>query len=139
MIRSATAMNHQTTQHLTPAQRNLLRILREFQFGRIENLRVECGQPLVDCDTKIVRVARLGGKGNGPDISAADEYELKQAFCDLFDELTQLGDGLVLRLEFRHGLPWLLETAAAVGDQGSEPDKQGSRSTTAARPSRAQP
>ena len=42
-----------------------------------------------------------------------DDFELKQAVCDLLDELAQLRDGIVVRLEFRHGLPCLLETTAA--------------------------
>jgi hypothetical protein len=57
--------------------------------------------------------------------SVADEFGLKQAVCDLLDELAQLSDGLVLRLEFRHGLPFLLETAAAVGDQDIQSEKEG--------------
>ncbi len=39
----------------------------------------------------------------------AGEFELKRAVHDLFTELTRLGDGTIVRLEFRHGLPFLLE------------------------------
>jgi hypothetical protein len=35
---------------------------------------------------------------------------LKQPFWELFDELTRLQECIVVRLEFRHGLPLQLET-----------------------------
>jgi hypothetical protein len=42
---------------------------------------------------------------------------LKKAVRDLFDELERLDKGTVVRLEFKRGLPCLLETAvAAIGD-----------------------
>ena len=34
-----------------------------------------------------MRVARLGGKSGGPTAPGTEEFELKQAVCDLFDEL----------------------------------------------------
>ena len=51
-----------TTRDLTAAERFLLQIMRENQFGRVENLRVQAGQPLLDRGVKVVRVARLGGE-----------------------------------------------------------------------------
>jgi hypothetical protein len=109
---------HQTTQDLTPAQRGLLEIMREHQFGRIENWRVEAGQPILRPDTKIVRVARINGSGDIPEGSIQGEFELRPAVRDLLDQLEKLSSAMVLRLEFRHGLPCLLETEAEVGATG---------------------
>src|SRR5438874_1185944 len=93
-----------TTRDLMAAQRLLLRIIREHRFGRIENVIVQDGRPLLDQDTKIVRVARLGGESGGTAASNTDdEFELKQPVRDLFDELARLGNGVIIRLEFRHG------------------------------------
>jgi hypothetical protein len=40
----------------------------------------------------------------------------------LFDELSRLGDGEIVRLEFRHGLPFLLEiVAAAIPEDPTSP------------------
>ena len=88
--------------------------MRECQFGRIENLPVRDGQPVFDGDVKVVRVAHLGGDGPGTKLVASDEFELKRSVRDLFDALARLGNGTVVRLEFRHGLPYLLETAAPL-------------------------
>jgi len=98
---------------LSPQQRSLVEVMREQQFGRVENLPVRRGQPILDHDVKVVHVARLGGEKGGTKIPSADDFELKQAVCDLFDELARLQDGTVVRLEFRHGLPCLLETCRA--------------------------
>lgn len=101
--------NLQTTRHLTAAQRTLLLIMREHRFGRIENLVIRSGQPVLERATRLVRVARLGNKGDGSATPITDEFEVKQAVRDLFQELASLHDGTVVRLEFKHGLPFLLE------------------------------
>jgi hypothetical protein len=99
---------------LSPQQRSLLEIMREHQFGRIENMSIRAGQPVIDQDLKVVRVACLGGESGGAKLSAGDEFELKKAVYDLFDELARLGHGTVVRLEFKRGLPCRLETTPQV-------------------------
>ena len=105
---------HQTTRDLTARQRLLLEIMREYQFGRVENMPVRSGQPILDHDVRVVRVARLGCGSSATRIPRTNDFELKEAVCDLFDELAQLGNGMVGRLEFRHGLPCLIEIAVAT-------------------------
>jgi hypothetical protein len=87
--------------------------MRENQFGRIENVAVRAGQPVVDQNLRVVRVARLGGESVGTKVPSQEEFELKQAVVDLVDELERLEDGTIVKLEFKHGLPFLLETALA--------------------------
>jgi hypothetical protein len=84
------------------------------QFGRIENMRVCDGQPILDSRVKVVRVARLGGGSDAIKVTSPDEFELKRQVRDLFEELDRLQDGRVTRLEYRHGLPFLLETTPTV-------------------------
>jgi hypothetical protein len=95
--------------------------MRQQQFGRIENLRIEAGQPILRPDTKIVCVARINGSGDIPDVSIQGELELKPAVRDLLGQLEKLSSAVVLRLEFRHGLPCLLETEAEVGELQTSP------------------
>ncbi len=77
---------------------------------------MRAGQPLLDTSIKIVRVARLGGESGGI-TTTGDEFELKRAVRDLFRDLARLEDGMVLRLEFKRGLPCLLETLQSVGSE----------------------
>ena len=106
-----------TTKDLTSAQLQLLQTISEYQFGRIEHLEVRDGQPLVLPATKVVRVAHLGGGDGGARVPNGEEFELKQAVRDLFAELARLNNGTVVRLEFKRGLPCLLETTLATGTQ----------------------
>jgi len=109
---------YRSTKDLTSTQLWLLRTMSEYQFGRIEQLDVRKGQPLVLPATKVVRVAHLGGGDAGARVPDGEEFELKQVVWDLFAELGRLNNGTVVRLEFKRGLPCLLETEAEVGASG---------------------
>jgi hypothetical protein len=100
--------------------------MTECDFGRVENLTFPNGQPCVDPSVRIVRTARLGG-GGGTRLPSSDDFELNHAIRELFEELGQLKDGLIIRLEFRRSLPCLLETAvtARPADWRSPPDAEG--------------
>ena len=115
---SGSSRGPRTTDHLTPAQRAVLQIMRDYQFGRLENMRIEAGQPLLGGGTRLVRIARLDGGGHRADVPGEEECELKQEICKLFDELSRLQDCLVVRLEFRHGLPFQLETTPFCSSGG---------------------
>lgn len=108
------SLGYRTTKDLTSAQIWLLHIMSEYQFGRIELLGVRDGQPLELPATKIVRVTHLGGGDGGARRPNGEDYELKQAVRDLLAELERLNNGTVVRLEFKRGLPCLLETTLAT-------------------------
>jgi hypothetical protein len=102
------------TRDLSPEQRSLLEIMRVHQFGRIENMSIRAGQPVIDQDLKVVRVASLGGESNGTNLLGSDEFELKRVVCDLFNEFARLDHGTVVKLEFKRGLPCRLEITPHV-------------------------
>jgi len=87
-------------------------LMRKHQFGRLENMSIRDGQPIFDRDMKLVRITRLGSERSRMYVTTGDDFELKSQIRELFEELDRLQDGTVIRLEFRHGLPFLLETAA---------------------------
>jgi hypothetical protein len=97
-------------QDLSPAQRWLVDLMHEHQFGRIENMPVREGQPILDSNLKVVRVARLGAESGRAQGTTGKDFDLRKQVRDLFERLERLQDGTVIRLEFRHGLPFLLET-----------------------------
>ena len=96
--------------------------MREHQFGRIENMPVRAGQPVLDRNLKVVRVACLGDASCGTTFPLSDEFELKRVVCNLFDELARLGHGTVVRLDFKRGLPCRLETTPHVTPGTSRTD-----------------
>ena len=102
-----------STRGLSPQQRSLVDFMRKHRYGRIENVPVREGQPIIGQDVTVVRIAHLGGKAREETALGGEEFELKRAVRDLFDELAGLKNGRIVRLEFRHGLPFLLETSAS--------------------------
>jgi hypothetical protein len=100
------------TRGLSIQQRSLVDLMREHQFGRIENMSVREGQPVLGRDLKVVRLVRLGDVSKAKNVPRADDFELKRPVRNLFEELARLGNGTVITLEFRHGLPLLIEIVA---------------------------
>jgi hypothetical protein len=84
------------------------------QFGRIQNMPVRDGKPMLGSTVNVVRVARLGGESDPLKLTNAEDFELKRQVRDLFDELARLENGTVVRLESRHGWPFLLETTTTA-------------------------
>jgi hypothetical protein len=62
---------------LSPGQHSLVELMHVHKFGRIENMRVRAGQPILDHDVRVVQVARLGGENPTNEV-ASEEYELKR-------------------------------------------------------------
>ena len=112
------------TQDLSPGQRSLVELMHKHQFGRIENMPVRAGDPVLNREVKVVRVSRLGGGSNAAKVTRTDEFELKRQVRDLFEELARLENGTVIRLEFRHGMPFLIETTPTVV-RAAEPSLKG--------------
>jgi hypothetical protein len=100
-----------TRDDLSAAQCWLVQLMSEYAFGRIENLRVEDGQPVPDQQTRIVRSARLGANDTEPKSVLVADYELGKSVLDMFAELARLENGVVGRIEFRYGEPCLIETS----------------------------
>jgi hypothetical protein len=69
-------------QDLSPAQRSLVALMHVHQFGRIENLPVRAGEPSLNSDVKVVRVARFGSR-DAAKVSRSDDFEFKRrsAIC----------------------------------------------------------
>src|SRR5260370_36314608 len=95
MDQSQTARAPLRTQDLSPGQRSLVELMHEHQFGRVENMRVLGGQPILDDDVRVVQVARLGGEHSTKEV--ASEYELKRSVRDLFNRLARLENGTMTR------------------------------------------
>lgn len=123
-VRSPSQSGTRTTTDLTAAQRSLFHIMRDYQFGRIENMHVAAGQPVLDHGVRLVRITRLDRDVSRPDALDGDDFQLKQPLCELFDQLMRLQDCIVVRIEFRHGLPMQLETTQDCCGAGDQSDKE---------------
>jgi hypothetical protein len=91
--------------------RRLVELMQRINFGRIENLPVRGGAPVLDPPPRVVREIKIGGD-NGPRPEARrQDFPLKEQVTELFAHLEALGDGTVEVLEVKHGLPFRLLVA----------------------------
>ena len=102
-------MNANTKSSLSPARRRLVEICQELNFGRIENLEVRGGEPILYPRPTTVREHKFAGE-NGPRIeSGRADYLLKSQMRDLMQLIDEIGDGTLAVLRVKHGLPFHAE------------------------------
>lgn len=98
-----------SSQTLSPAWRELLALFQRLSFGRIEHLVVRGGEPVIDPPPRPIHEVKFGGE-NGPRQEAGlVEFTLKAQHLDLIQRVRDLGDGVVTKLTFKHGLPFSAE------------------------------
>lgn len=91
---------------LSPSQQKLLAEMQRINYGRIFDLTVSNGQPVMDPPPRIVREIKFGGdNGPRPEVGKAD-FTLKAQVRDLFTQLEALGDGVIPCIEIQRGLPF---------------------------------
>lgn len=92
---------------LSPQQAKLVRLLQLLNFGTISDLRVCNGEPCCEPRPRILESVKFPAKDEDarPELGIED-FPLRQEILDLLDSLVRLGDGTVLSLEVRHGLPF---------------------------------
>lgn len=97
---------------LTAPRQRLLRLMQEINFGRIEGLLVQGGEPIFSPPPQVVREIKFGGT-NGPCSEAADrDFALKASVREMFDQFCAIEDGRVRVLEIKHGLPFRMDVEA---------------------------
>lgn len=106
---------HLSKQQLSSSRTRLLEMMQALNFGRIENLSVTAGDPVFDPPPKVIRELKFGStNGTRPELSL-DDFVLKAEVRELFDAITGIGDGVIERIEVRHGLPFRMIVAERRG------------------------
>ena len=91
---------------LPPERRRLLKRMQQINFGRIENLVIRNGQPVLSPLPRIIREVKFGGE-NGPRPEASiEDFALKAQVVELLRYMDELQDGVIGVLEIKHGLPF---------------------------------
>ena len=99
---------------LTPARRHLVDLMRGIRYGRIENLRIEAGQPLIRPGQAVVQEIKFGSDDSSRPSSDLNDYLLKRQVVELFEFMDSAGDGLVHTLEIKGGLPFKVEAEKRI-------------------------
>lgn len=91
---------------LSPQRRRLVELLQRINFGRIEGLLVEAGEPVLDPLPDVRYEYKFGGdNGPRPELGRPD-FALKAQLVELFEHLDRIVEGGIDVLEVKHGLPF---------------------------------
>jgi hypothetical protein len=96
-----------TKRSLDPAQLKLVEAIEALVFGRIAHLYIRGGKPCFERAPRIVQEIKIDSEPQRRSDHGGADLTLKKQFETLFDQLSQLGDGLV-DVEIRHGIPFKL-------------------------------
>ena len=111
-------MSVPTFTRLSPERSELLLLMRQINFGRIEQLPVRDGEPVLrgDAATRVYRELKFG-RDNGPRADAAvpADFALKRQVVELFEQFDTLRDARVQVLVVKHGLPFTMHVETPGG------------------------
>jgi len=114
--RNAPSLPLTTQRHhdLSPAEQRLLRLLQRINYGRIRNLVIQDGMPSFDPPPQVQRDRKFSGH-NGPRTEAQlQDFALKKEVAEMFRSFRELGQGRIVNLEIRAGLPVIMTEEAAA-------------------------
>lgn len=101
-------MKARRASQLSPNCQLLMRLMQEVGFGIIEGLVVRDGEPVMQPPPRIVHQIKFAGDaGPRPERNLSD-FELKRAMIRFFDEIQRIQDGVIDRVEIKHGLPFCM-------------------------------
>lgn len=89
--------------------RQLIELIQLLNFGRIENLNVRQGSPEFEPPPRVIKMLKLGGQDGSREEATLTDFQLKQPVVDLLRTMNEIGDGRILVIEVRHGLPITVE------------------------------
>lgn len=93
-------------QDLSSCRAGLVKLMQSINFGRIERLPINNGQPILNPRPPVVREHLFGGENGPRPESAAADFLLKRKVLDLFAMFDKLKNGTIDVLEIKHGLPF---------------------------------
>jgi hypothetical protein len=90
-------------------------MMQRLNFGRIEQLQVRDGLPVLNPPPRVIREHKFGGDNQPrPELDHGD-FPLKRQVIELLDTMTRLRTGLIEVLEVKHGLPFHMTVIESVG------------------------
>jgi DNA-directed RNA polymerase specialized sigma24 family protein len=117
-------MNLKRMSELKSREREFLEIMTRLEFARIEKLVVSFGMAVITDQTKIVKKVKLSAKEDRPQLP--EDFELKSEQKYFFERVRRMQHGVILSLEIKHGLPFILEVpeTACVTNYSTEEIKE---------------
>jgi len=92
------------------SERSLIEVMERLRFGRIERLRIENFEPVMQPAPVTVRAVRFGSDTAVADRTSTSKSPLKLQVVELLEYIRSVPTGEISILEFRHGVPFAMET-----------------------------
>lgn len=94
---------------LSAAQGRLVELLQNLNFGRIEGLHVKAGEPKFEPAPRVLRKLKIGGDNGPRSETNLQDFWLKQQTVEMLEVIAEFGEGEVLSIEVKYGLPFAME------------------------------
>lgn len=98
---------------LSEARQRLIRAMQQARFGSITGLVIRAGEPVMHPEPRIIRQIKLGAEPTADHCELKD-FALKLEHVQLLDAFASVQNGTIDTIQFRHGLPVLIETGHAA-------------------------
>jgi len=94
---------------LGESEHELIKLMGDLNFGRIERLRFRDGKPILQPLPRIIAAVKMTSENRKADSKIRTGTCLKQSLTDLFALMQRVGEGELLTIDVRHGLPFSVE------------------------------
>ena len=99
---------------LSPQCRQLVRLIQQVRFGRIEALPILRGEPVLDRGLEVVQEVRFAGDDAMPKRANATDFNLSAQVVELVLALARIGDGQIASLTIKNGLPFGMQVTRRI-------------------------
>lgn len=89
--------------------RDFIGDMQRMCFGRYENVLVRDGHPCLTPRPRRIREIKPGGENAARSEGHLEDFLLKEQVIDFFRHLRDIGNGTILILEVKHGLPFRMQ------------------------------
>ena len=102
-----------STSDLRPSERAFVAAMQRLSFGRLEFLRIDNGELVLDPWPTTVRGVKFAAEDPSASRTPSEEFELKRQVIELIEYVRGVDAGEIRCLEVRHGLPFSMEVELA--------------------------
>lgn len=94
-----------TRQSLSRNQQRFVSILQHIRWGRVPHVAIHRGEPDLREGLRWTRTIKVLGDNVPHPHSRSDDYVLRREFAAFFGLLAAIGEGEILNVDVRNGLP----------------------------------
>lgn len=99
---------------ITDAQKRLLQLMQDVHYGKIEDLVISGGEPVLGLPVKVLRDIKLSVDGGRKPTFPDRDYLDKPQVVEMLRQFKRLGDGVVQLVEIHDGLPFRIHIVEMV-------------------------